>query len=103
MEEKSLTRPPGREVSVMPRAIWSGAISFGMVTIPVSLFPSTQSKDLSFHLLHKKDNARIKNHRFCSAEDEEVPSDEIVKGYEVSKGEYIIVEDEDFEKLPVPS
>ena len=87
----------------MPRAIWSGAISFGMVTIPVSLFPATQSKDLSFHLLHEKDNARIKNHRFCSAEDREVPADEIVKGYEVSKGEYVIVEEEDFEKLPVPS
>jgi DNA end-binding protein Ku len=87
----------------MARAIWTGAISFGMVTIPVRLSSSAQSKDFAFHLLHTKDNARIHNKRWCDEDDEEVPSDEIVKGYEFAKGEYVIVTDEELEKLPVPS
>jgi DNA end-binding protein Ku len=74
-----------------------------MVTIPVRLYSAAQSKDVSFHLLHREDNARIRNRRWCPVEDKEVPADEIVRGYEVSKGEYVTLEDEDFDKLPVPS
>ena len=87
----------------MARSLWTGAISFGMVTIPVRSTSAADTQDLAFHLLHKKDGARIKNRRWCPKEDEEVPSDEIVKGFEVEKGQYVILEDEDFEKLPLPS
>src|SRR5436190_1691521 len=87
----------------MARSIWRGAISFGMVTIPVRLFSAAQPKDISFHLLHREDHARIRNRRWCPVDDREVPAEEIVRGYEVTKGEYVTLEDEDFDRLPVPS
>ncbi len=85
------------------RALWKGAISFGMVTIPVQLFSATEQKDISFHLLHRDDNARLKFVRTCPIENREVMKEEIVRGYEYSKGQYVLVDDEDFEKLPVAS
>jgi len=85
------------------RSIWSGVITFGMVSIPVKLYPATQDKDVSFHLLHQPDHSRIKFKRFCSAEDHEVPQDELVKAYEVSKDQYVEITDEDLEQLPLPS
>ena len=88
----------------MPRSIWTGAISFGLVTIPVSVHPAVErSETLSFHLLHKKDKSRIENQRFCKEEGVEVPWGEIVKGYEIAKGEYVIVSDEDFARARVPA
>jgi DNA end-binding protein Ku len=86
-----------------PRAIWSGAISFGMVTIPVKLYSATHSKDISFNLLHAPDGARIEQKRFCSLEEAEVPWSEIVRGYQYAKDQYVTLTDEDFEKLPLPS
>jgi DNA end-binding protein Ku len=80
------------------RSIWRGAINFGMVTIPVKLYSATQQKDVRFHLVHKKDGARIVEKRFCSEEDKEVSWDEIGKGYEVSKGEYVVVDREEVEE-----
>jgi DNA end-binding protein Ku len=74
-----------------------------MVSIPVKLFPATQDKDVSFHLLHQPDHSRIKFKRFCAAEDKEVPQEELVKAFEVSKDQYVEVTDEDLEKLPLPS
>jgi DNA end-binding protein Ku len=74
------------------RSIWRGAINFGMVTIPVKLYSATEQKDVRFHLVHKKDGARIVEKRFCSEEDKEVGWDEIGKGYEVSKGEYLVMD-----------
>lgn len=85
----------------MPRPLWKGAISFGMVSIPVKLYTATEEKDIRFHLLHAEDHSRIRQKRFCIAEDVEVENDEIVKGYEVSPGRYVVLEDEDFEKVPV--
>lgn len=85
----------------MPRPLWKGAISFGMVSIPVKLYTATEEKDVRFHMLHAKDMARIRQKRFCSEEDVEVDLGEIVKGYEVSPGNYVVMEDEDFEKVPV--
>jgi DNA end-binding protein Ku len=79
------------------RSIWRGAINFGMVTIPVKLYTATEQKDVRFHLVHKKDGARIVEKRFCSEEDKEVGWDEIAKGYEVSKGEYVVMEREEVE------
>jgi len=87
----------------MPRPLWKGAISFGMVTIPVKLYTATEEKDVRFHMLHEKDMARIRQKRFCSDEEVEVENDEIVKGYELSPGRYVVLEDEDFEKVPVNS
>jgi DNA end-binding protein Ku len=86
----------------MARALWTGSISFGLVTIPVGLHSAVQSsEELSFHLLHKKDESRIEYKRFCSAEDVEVPWNEIVKGYEYKKGRVVVVTDEDFAKARV--
>jgi DNA end-binding protein Ku len=88
---------------LVPRSIWKGVITFGMVSIPVRLLPATQDKDVSFHLLHKPDHSRIKFKRFCAAEDEEVPQDDLVRAFEVSKDQYVEVTDEDMDKLPLPA
>jgi DNA end-binding protein Ku len=87
----------------MARAIWSGSISFGMVSIPVKLYGATESKDISFHLLHAKDGTRLKQIRWCPTDEVEVPWSETVRGYEYAKGEYVMLTDEDFERLPLPS
>ena len=83
----------------MAHAIWSGSINFGLVTIPVKVFTAVKSDELSFNLLHKKDEGRIKYERVCSVEDKPVPWDEIVKGFEYEKGQYVILTDEDFKKV----
>jgi DNA end-binding protein Ku len=85
------------------RSIWRGVISFGMVSIPVKLFPATASKDISFNLLHEKCNSRLRQLRWCPVCDREVKADEIVRGYEYSKDRYVRVAKEDFDKLPVPT
>lgn len=87
----------------MPRAIWKGTISFGMVAIPVKLFTATESKDISFRQLHADDFSPIRLVRWCPVDDRALENDEIVKGYEYAKDRYVIVTDEDFEKLPVAS
>jgi DNA end-binding protein Ku len=83
----------------MAHAIWSGSINFGLVTIPVKVFTAVKSDELSFNLLHKKDEGRIKYERTCSVDGKVVPWDEIVKGYEYEKGQYVILTDEDFKKV----
>jgi DNA end-binding protein Ku len=83
----------------MAHAIWSGSINFGLVTIPVKLFTAVRANDLSFNLLHAKDEGRIKYERICSVDNKPVPWDEIVKGYEYEKGEYVVLTDEDFKKV----
>jgi DNA end-binding protein Ku len=83
----------------MAHAIWSGAINFGLVTIPVKLFTAVKTDDLSFNMLHKKDEGRIKYERVCSVDGKPVPWDEIVKGYEYEKGEYVILTDDDFARV----
>jgi DNA end-binding protein Ku len=87
----------------VPRSIWKGVITFGMVSIPVRLFPATQDKDVSFHLLHQPDHSRVKFKRFCAAEDVEVSQEELVKAYEIRKDEYVEITDEDLEQLPLPA
>lgn len=85
------------------RAMWSGTISFGLVTIPVKLFSATSSHNVSFNQLHKKCKSRIKYQVYCPECDDEVPRSDLEKGYEYAKDQYVIVEDSDFEKLPVAS
>jgi len=87
----------------MARAIWSGSISFGMVSIPVKLYGATESKDIRFHLLHAKDGTRLKQIRWCPTDEAEVPWNETARGYEYAKGKYVVLTDEDFQKLPLPS
>jgi DNA end-binding protein Ku len=87
----------------MPRAIWKGAVTFGLVTVPVSLYSATRSRDLSFRLLHEKDGSPIDYRRFCEAEDVEVAWKDIVKGYEYEKGRFVVLTDEDFARARVPA
>jgi DNA end-binding protein Ku len=85
------------------KTMWRGAISFGLVSIPVRVYTATEEKTLRFNQLHDKDHGRIKYKRVCSKDGEEVPYDEIVKGYEYEKDRYVILDDEDFEAVPVES
>lgn len=79
------------------RAIWSGAISFGMVTIPVKLYGATEQRDVRFRLLHRADGAPIEEKRVCTKDGKEVAWDELVRGYEVKKGEYVILEPDEID------
>ena len=83
------------------RAIWKGNISFALVSIPISLFSATRRNELSFHYLHKKDMSAVSYKRFCDSEDVEVPWEEITRGYEYEKGQYIEITDEDLDKADV--
>jgi len=75
----------------MPRPIWSGSISFGLVNVPVKLYSATSPKEVRFHMLHDKDGGRIQQKRVCSIDGHEVPWEHIVKGFEISKGRYVSV------------
>ena len=83
------------------RSIWSGAISFGLVYIPVSLYNATETEKLDFDLLRRDDRCRIRYARVCGETGEEVPYEDIVKGYEYEEGRYVVLEDEDFERANV--
>jgi DNA end-binding protein Ku len=76
----------------MPKSIWNGTVSFGMVNVPVKLYSATESKTIHFHEVHARDGAAIEHRRICPKEDREVPYKEIVKGYEVSSGKYVVLE-----------
>jgi DNA end-binding protein Ku len=81
----------------MPRAIWSGTISFGLVSVPVRMFAAVSEHKLHFNLLHRKDESPIGYEKVCKLEGKPVPDSEIVKAYEIKKGDFVYVEDEDFE------
>lgn len=83
------------------RALWKGAITFGLVTIPVSLFPATRREELKFRLLRAKDQSPVNYKRVAEADGKEVPWDQIVKGYEYEKGKFVILKDEDFARVDV--
>lgn len=83
------------------RSIWSGSLSFGLINIPIKLYSATEDHEISFDLLHKKDHGRIRYARICKEEEKEVPWEDIVKGYEYQKGEYVEVTDEDFAKVNI--
>ena len=87
----------------MPRAMWKGAISFGLVTIPVAVYPATEEKTLRFNQLHDEDHGRIRYKRICEKDGEVVDYEHIVKGYEYEKDRYVILTDEDFDAVPVES
>ena len=83
----------------MARAIWTGAISFGLVNVPVKLYSATSPKTVRFHQLSAKTGARIRQKRVDSSTDEEVPYEEIVKGYEITPDHYVLIEPEELEAL----
>lgn len=85
----------------MPRELWKGAITFGLVHIPVSLFPAEERQELSFTMLDRRDLQPVGYKRFNKTTGDEVPFDQIVKGYEWQEGEYVLVEKEDFAKANV--
>ena len=83
------------------RPLWKGAISFGLVTIPVSLYPATRREELKFRMLRKSDHSPINYKRVAEADGKEVPWDEIVKGFEYEKGKYVVLKEEDFARVDV--
>jgi DNA end-binding protein Ku len=83
--------------------MWKGAISFGLVTIPVAVYPATEEKTLRFNQLHDEDMGRIRMKRVCEKDGEIVEFDHIVKGYEYEKDRYVVMTDEDFDSVPVES
>jgi DNA end-binding protein Ku len=82
------------------RAIWKGAVSFGLVNVPVRLFSATENHDVQFRQVHEKDGGRIKYQRVCSIDGEEVPYSDIAKGYEAADGQMVVLTDEDLKSLP---
>ncbi|MCX5293628.1 Ku protein [Streptomyces sp. NBC_00183] len=87
----------------MPRTIWSGAISFGLVTVPIHVVSATEDHSVRFHQFHLEDMARVRVRKVCELEDREVRSDEIGKGYEVSRDTVIPISDEELRNLPLPT
>jgi DNA end-binding protein Ku len=85
----------------MPKAFWKGAINFGMVVIPVRMTLATKGEKPSFHFLHRKCMNRVKQVLYCPVDDEYLDNNDIVRGYEYVKGRYVVVEDQDFEKIPL--
>ena len=83
------------------RPIWSGTISFGLVSVPVRMFSATQSKDLKFHFLDRRDMAPIGYEKVRKDNGKTVPSDDVIRGYEISKGQYVPLEDEDLDRLDI--
>jgi DNA end-binding protein Ku len=76
----------------MPKSIWNGTITFGIVNVPIKLFSAVESQSIHFHEVHVSDGARIEHRRICPKEDREVPYDEVVKGYEVPSGRYVVLD-----------
>src|SRR5947199_4329311 len=85
------------------RPIWKGSISFGLVYIPVAVYPATREESLSFRQLRKKDLSPIRYKKVAAFDAQEVSSDEIVSGYEYQRGRYVVVTDEDFDKVRIES
>jgi DNA end-binding protein Ku len=81
--------------------MWRGAIQFGLVTIPVKLYLATESSSIGFNLLHEKDLSRIQMKIYCPVDDEVIPRSETVRGYEWAKGRYVVLDDKDFEAVPL--
>ena len=95
-----LDHPNSLSTFVM-RAIWKGSISFGLVSIPIELFPATRREELTFRLLRGSDLSPVNYKRVAEADGKEVPWDQIVKGYEYEKGKYVVLRDEDFARVDV--
>jgi DNA end-binding protein Ku len=91
------------ETPSAPRATWKGSISFGMVMIPVKLYSATAPKDIGFHLLHRTCQTRLKNLRWCPAHEQEVPWEDVARGFEYAPDKHVVLTEEDFDSIPLPS
>ncbi|KJK35133.1 DNA repair protein [Streptomyces variegatus] len=87
----------------MPRTVWSGAISFGLVTVPINVQSATEDHSVRFHQYHLEDMGRVRVRKYCEAEDREVTSDEIGKGYQLTKEQVIPISDDELRDLPLPT
>ncbi|MEV6654983.1 Ku protein [Streptomyces sp. NPDC051219] len=87
----------------MPRPVWKGAISFGLVTIPISVLPATENKSIAFRQFHLEDMGRIRTRKVCEAEGRPVPNEDIGRGYELPTGDTILITDEDLDAIPLPT
>ncbi|WP_109030190.1 non-homologous end joining protein Ku [Streptomyces rubrogriseus] len=87
----------------MPRTIWSGAISFGLVTVPIHVVSATEDHSIHFHRVHLEDMARVRTRKVCELEDREVRTDEIGKGYEIARDQIVPISDEELRDLPLPT
>jgi DNA end-binding protein Ku len=85
------------------RSMWKGAISFGLVMIPIKLYAATEQKDIAFRQVHREDGGRIRFRRVCSIDGQEVPYEDVAKGYELPTGEMVVLTDEDLAELPLPT
>jgi DNA end-binding protein Ku len=81
----------------MPRSIWNGTITFGLMRVPIKVHSATQAKGVHFHEVHAKDGAQIEHRRICAKEDKAVPYNQVAKGYEVRKGEYVLLDQEEID------
>ncbi|MFE7354233.1 Ku protein [Streptomyces sp. NPDC057543] len=87
----------------MPRPLWTGAISFGLVTIPVKIISATEDHAIRFHQVHLKDMGRVRTRKVCELDDEVVPQEEIGKGYELTKDQMVPISDEELDEMPLPT
>jgi DNA end-binding protein Ku len=87
----------------MAAVTWKGFVSFGLVTFPVRLFAAARAERVQFHMLHRKDLSRVKEVWYCTQEDKPIDRSDIVKGYETSKGKYVVVDDEELKKIAPPT
>ena len=87
----------------MPAIVWKGYVSFGLVSFPVRLFAAGRAEAVHFHMLHGKDLSRVKEFWYCAEEDKPIERADIVKGYEVSKGEYVVVDEDELKKVAPPT
>src|SRR5579862_5930249 len=83
----------------MPATVWKGYLSFGLISFPVRLFSAARAEAVHFHMLHRKDLSRVKEVWYCAEEDKPIDRADIVKGYEVSKGKYVVVEDDELKSI----
>lgn len=87
----------------MPRPVWSGAVSFGLVTIPVKMLPASSDHSIRFHQVHREDGGRVRNRKICEIDEKVLDNSEIGKGFEVARDRIVPLTDEDFEDLPLPT
>src|SRR4051812_2542213 len=90
-----------RETPVAMRSIWKGSLSFNLVNIPITLYTAIRREELKFHMLRKSDLSKINYKRVAEQDGKEVPWDQIVKGYEHEKGQFIVLKDEDFKRVDI--
>jgi DNA end-binding protein Ku len=99
VEPGTRDREVGDEISLIMRAIWKGNISFGLVNIPIALYPATQREELKFRLLRKSDHSPVNYKRVAQKDGKEVPWEQIVKGYEYEKGKFVVLNEKDFQRV----